>query len=131
MRSMMHNDGRGASLSQNDRNAAASLYGSAAPAEGAPPSDGGGFAAPSGVSVAATSPNEAHVTWTDNSDGERRFRVQVQVRRRFVDVGMVGANMTEMVVGSLTPGSTVAFRVRAERRGELTAWSEVATATLP
>jgi hypothetical protein len=130
MRSMMHNDGRGASLSQNDRNAAAALYGGAAPGE-APPSDGGGFGAPSGVTVEALSPTEARVTWTDNSDGERRFRVQIQMRRRFVDVGMVGANATEMIVGNLAPGSTVAFRVRAEQRGELTPWSAVASVTLP
>ena len=90
----------------------------------------GGLAAPSNVTATPLSPTQVRVTWQDNSD-ERRFRVQFATGRRFQDAGVVGANATELVVGGLASGSTVRFRVAAERRGASSDYSEVVTVTLP
>jgi hypothetical protein len=127
MRAEAHNDGRGARLGEDDRLAVAVLYPGAGGGAGG---GGGGLAAPSNVTATPLSSTEVRVTWQDNSD-ERRFRVQFATGRRFQDAGVVGANATELVVGGLASGSTVRFRVAAERRGTSSDYSEVVTVTLP
>jgi hypothetical protein len=83
------------------------------------------------VSAEPVSSTQVRVTWQDNSDNERRFRVQFATGRRFQDAGVVGANTTELVVGGLFSGATVRIRVAAERRGSSSDYSEVVTVTLP
>jgi hypothetical protein len=132
MRAEVHDDGRGARLGDDDRLAVAVLYPGAGGggAGGGGGGAAGGLAAPSEVAVTPLSSTEVRVTWQDNSD-ERRFRVQFATGRRFQDAGLVGANTTEFVVGGLASGSTVRFRVAAERRGASSDYSEVVTVTLP
>ena len=133
MRAEAHDDGRGALLGEDDRLAVAVLY----PGSGGGGGGGGGGGAvggllpPSNVTATAISPTEVLVTWQDNSDNEKRFRVQFATARRFQDAGVAGANATELVVGGLASGSTVRFRVAAERRAASSDYSEVVSVTLP
>ena len=67
--------------------------------------------------------------------GQQRQRAPlprpVRDRPPVPDAGVVGANTTQMVVRGLASGSTVRFRVAAERRGASSGYSEVVTVTLP
>ena len=90
----------------------------------------GGLAVPSDVTATPLSSTEVRVTWEDN---RRRAPIPRPVRDRptIPGRGRGGANATELVVGGLASGSTVRFRVAAERRGTSSDYSEVVTVTLP
>jgi hypothetical protein len=123
MRAYVHDDSRGARLNSDDQAGIRSLY-----------KQGGGNnapGAPSNLTAAATSANEVHLTWHDNSSNETEFRIEVKVLGgSFADIGGVPANTTEADVSGLTPASGYAFRVRARNSFGDSAYSnEVAAAT--
>jgi hypothetical protein len=123
MRAYVHDDSRGARLNSDDQAGIRSLYkqgeGNNAPG------------APSNLTAAATSGNEVHLTWHDNSSNETEFRIEVKVLGgSFADIGGVPANTTEADVSGLTPASGYAFRVRARNSFGDSAYSnEVEAAT--
>jgi hypothetical protein len=123
MRAYVHDDSRGARLNSDDQAGIRSLY-----------KQGGGNnapGAPSNLTAAATSGNEVHLTWHDNSSNETEFRIEVKVLGgSFADIGGVPANTTEADVSGLTPASGYAFRVRARNSFGDSAYSnEVEAAT--
>jgi hypothetical protein len=106
-----HNDGRGARLTDDDRAAVSSLYGS-----GGSGSGGGGatLLAPQGLAAHATSNTEVTLTWRDRSVGEASYRVEVKVgKNRFREIKQLDADSSSTVVSHLTPGATYTFRVRS------------------
>ena len=96
-----------------------------APLPGAP-------AAPSGLEAQATSTTSLHLAWTDNSDDEDEFRVEVKSGAgAFTPLTPVPEPATDLT--GRTPGEALTFRVRAcKTAGDLCSpYSDAATLTLP
>jgi matrixin/fibronectin type III domain protein len=123
----VHNDGRGARLTDDDRAAVAQLY-----PNGSGSSNGGGaLAAPQKLTARATSSSEVTLSWRDKAAGEDSYRVEVKVGRgRFSEIQQLDANSTSTVISGLTPGGTYTFRVRAAAGSRFSPYAAV-TVTLP
>ncbi len=123
-----HDDGRGASLTDDDRAAVAQLYGS-----GSTTSPGGGvkLAAPQKIAARATSNTEVTLSWRDKATGEDGYRVEVKVaKNRFTEIQQLDPNSTSTVISDLAPGKTYTFRVRAAADSRFSPYAMV-TVTLP
>ena len=73
------------------------------------------LAAPSNLSATAISPNETKLEWTDNSDEEDGFSVEVKIDNddfRVLSMAL-GPNTREFFDTGLSPNSTYVYRVRA------------------
>lgn len=121
-----HNDGRGARLSVDDRNAIAQLYGDGSVGTG---SD---LAAPVRLTARSTKSSEAVLTWRDKALGEESYRVEAKRRGQpWQEVLSLPADSTSAVVPDLLPRTRYTFRVRAERGGAFSKYSNVAAAVTP
>ncbi|HBL28328.1 MAG TPA: hypothetical protein DD490_15955 [Acidobacteria bacterium] len=88
--------------------------------------------APTGLKALARSATEAHLTWTDRSNGETGFRIERSASGgAFTDIGAaVAANATSALVRGLTAGTAYQFRVRATgANSTFSAFSNTAAAT--
>jgi hypothetical protein len=125
-----HNDGRGAKLADDDRNAIAALYG-----DGSGPGSGGGtvkLSAPARLRARAAKSTEVVLTWRDKAVGEESYRIEVKPKRRpWQEVLSVDADSTSAVVPDLLPGTVYSFRVRAESGGRFSVYSNVASLATP
>jgi len=89
-------------------------------------------AAPSNLSATATSTTEARLTWQDNSNNETTFRVEVRpAGGSFQEIGSVPADTTAVNVTNLSAGESYQFRVRARNAAGSSAYSNVASVTMP
>lgn len=70
-------------------------------------------AAPSGLSVSAGSQSQLPLSWTDNSNGEDGYIVQVSDGGSWQEVGRTGANTASFQVQDLAAGTSYTFRVLA------------------
>ena len=121
MRAFIHDDGRGARLAADDRNALRSLY-DAGSAPTAP-------AAPTNLAATGVSTTEVQLTWTDRASSETGFRIEAKtLGGTYEEVGTVGPNATGAVVQELEPATGYSFRVRAFNAGGASAYSNEAVA---
>ncbi len=90
-------------------------------------------ATPRDLTVSALSPNQARLNWTDASDNERGFIIQVSVDggRRWRDAARLGAGVTEFTHSRLSRGVTYQYRVFAFNKYTRSLPSDVATVTTP
>jgi hypothetical protein len=124
MRAQVHNDGRGASLSTDDRNAVRALYPQAAVTSPKAPKP------PSGLAANALSTSEIQLTWVDASSNETAFLVEERgAFGEFVEIEQLGANVTSLVITGIPAGGFRAYRVRARNAGGTSAYSNEASAT--
>lgn len=123
-----HDDGRGARVSADDREAIAVLYtGSSRPTGGAAP------AAPTLLKGTVTAATEVTLTWRDKAKNEEEYRIEVKVKgaSRYQEVGILPADSTSAVVGDLTSGKSYQLRVRAAGGGKFSKYSNVVTVIVP
>jgi hypothetical protein len=103
MRAQIHNDGRGARLSDEDRAALSLLYGAAAPP-----------AAPTGLAATDRSTHEIVLTWDDNARGEIGYAIEAkELGGPFVLRATAPPDSTTWVVDGLAPETGYRFRLRA------------------
>jgi hypothetical protein len=108
MRAFIHDDSRGGTLKSDDMAAARALYKQpAGPGPTAP-------AAPAGLVADAVSTTQIALHWTDNSNNETGFAVEIAaLGGTFQVISSVGAGVTTAAVQGLAPASGYVFRVRA------------------
>jgi lysophospholipase L1-like esterase len=83
--------------------------------------------APTGVTVAVTSPTNVHVSWTDNTGGTAQYLVT----NGDTDSTTLPAGTTSTDWGPITPGTYMCFAVIASVPGGWSAWSPYACLTTP
>ncbi len=128
MYAFVHDDGRGAHLTDDDRAAINVLYGSSS---GGGNGGGATLTAPQRLAARATSNTSVTLTWRDRAQGEDGYRVEVKVGRgRFQEIQKLPANSTSAVINGLTPGATYTFRVRAAAGTSFSGYASV-NVTLP
>jgi hypothetical protein len=120
MYSNAHNDSRGARLTDDDRAAIAQLYGDGR-------TGGSALTAPARLTARSTKSTEVFLAWRDKAQGENSYRVEVKLRGQpWREVLVAAANTTSATVADLLPGKLYLFRVRAERGGAFSKYSNVA-----
>ncbi len=84
--------------------------------------------APSDLTVSRREVNLAHLTWRDNSTNELGFRLVRSLSESFESSFEIElpANSVDYVDEALEPGFTYFYKVRAERTGSVSDFSEVA-----
>ncbi len=88
--------------------------------------------APSALIAVAINPNQVNLSWTDNSNNERLFRIQRRVPGgAWALVGDVASNVTSYADTSVAGGVTYEFRVRARNNAGNSKPSLSATVTTP
>lgn len=76
--------------------------------------------------------NPVMVAWDDNSATETGFKVErAPSGGGFVQIGMVGANVTSYTDATVSPATTYSYRVRASNGSVDTAYTNVLTVTSP
>jgi fibronectin type 3 domain-containing protein len=71
-------------------------------------------AAPSGLLGTVTAANQVRLTWTDNSNDEDHYDIQLSLDgTTFTSIGSANINATSYFVSGLQPSTTYTFRVRA------------------
>ncbi len=88
-------------------------------------------AAPSRLQATAVSSTEIDLSWQDNSNNETGFSVEQLVNGTFLQIGTVGANVTQVHIINLSPQTSYTFQVRALNGSAASAPSNQATATTP
>ncbi len=89
-------------------------------------------AAPSNLQGTALSQNRVALLWTDNSNNEETFRVEMRTDAGpFTLVATLGAGVRTTEISALTAGTAYTFRVRAQNAAGSSAWSNTATVTTP
>ena len=119
MRATAHGDNRGVALQKDDRAGILSLY---------PDSKGGANkpAAPSGLEGEGLS-RSVRLTWTDNSDNETQFVVEMKKGKKYRVVATVKKNVTTATIDGLAAGKSFTFRVKAKKRKVVSDPSETVT----
>ncbi|MEX0784233.1 MAG: fibronectin type III domain-containing protein [Dehalococcoidia bacterium] len=94
---------------------------------------GGAPMAPTDLVATALTNTSILLTWADTATGETGFKIERSADGvSYLQIGMTGANTTSFVSGSLTPGTTYWYRVRAYEGILHSAYSAPAQgATLP
>ena len=90
------------------------------------------LSAPSNLTANVASVNQIKLAWTDNSDGEEGFeieRCQGTGCINFTRIAGVGPNVTTYSDSGLSPETAYAYRVRAYKASENSAYSNIARAT--
>lgn len=139
MRASVHDDGRGAEIRGDDRQAARRLYSSSGAGGGSGGGGDGGedeagdpLGAPTQLRASATSPTTGTLTWRDNASKEVEYQIFARTGTgswvHWVDAP---ANTTLVTFVEATPGIQYVFRVRARRGNEFSDWSNVARVTMP
>jgi len=82
-------------------------------------------AAPSDLSATAVSSSQIDLTWQDNANNEKGFKIE----RGPVQIDTVGANVTSYSDTGLDPLTTYTYRVRAYNDADDSAYSNEASAT--
>ena len=119
-----HQDGRCATLSQDDRNGIAFLYAEDTAPEVDPP------AAPTNLAANTVSPSEIMLIWEDQSNDEQKFRIErMEEGGTFEDIASVGANKETFTDTELDSDTTYSYRVRAKNQGGFSAYSNTSSAT--
>jgi hypothetical protein len=122
-----HDDGRGARLTDDDRQAVREIYGT-----GTGVSSPSNLAAPVKLAARATSKTTVTLTWRDKTAGEEGYSIEVQKKGGpFKEVLTVPANSTSAVVTDLLPGTVYFVRVRAFGGGGFSPYSPVARIVTP
>ncbi len=118
----IHNDGRGASITPDDRDGINTIYGSG-PLSNLP-------VPPSNLAAVAVSSSEIFLTWNDNSTNETSFRIEQRpLGGTFEQIGGPGSGGTQFTASGLEPLTTYEFRVRAANNSGASANSNIASAT--
>ncbi len=113
----IHNDGRGARLSTDDKNGIIFIYGD-------PP------AAPSELE-AEVRDEDVRLTWRDNSNDETKFEVWRSSGGGFSRVRVTTANTTSWLDTGVEGGTTYTYRTRAANAAGFSDWSNDAIVTMP
>jgi DNA-binding beta-propeller fold protein YncE len=70
--------------------------------------------APTALTVAAASPSQVRLTWSDNSDDEAGFEIERKTGSGpFTSIAFVGPNLTAFADSSVAVGALYTYRVRA------------------
>jgi hypothetical protein len=90
-------------------------------------------ASPANVTAVADTPSHLNISWTDASNNESGFAVDVSANPDFTNVQTLPAprNATSMSFPGASSGTTYYVRVRAVNALGGSAWSDVATVTTP
>ena len=91
-------------------------------------------AAPTNLAAAAVSKNQINLTWIDNAANETGFyleRCKGSTCTNFVQIAVLGANITSFSNTGLTANTTYRFRIRAYNTNGTSVYSNIATATTP
>ena len=124
MDAYIHDDGRGARFTADDRAAIAFLYGAGSVSAGAPP------VAPSGLTANSASPTSIALAWNDNSTAETGFVIELKSPLDdFQEVAVTGPEVTSFTVTALPAGLPGTFRVRARNAAGDSEPSNEASAT--
>ena len=88
-------------------------------------------AAPSGLSATAVSPSQIDLIWTDNSNDELGFRIELSLdgATGWTEIATVAVDATTYSDTALTSSTTYFYRVRAYNSGGGSDYSNVASAT--
>jgi hypothetical protein len=127
-----HNDGRGARLSSDDRNAVSQLYGdgSVIPPPPPPPT----LLAPNRLTVRATASTAVSLRWVDRAVGETAYVVEMRRNQKgvvFQPVATLPAGATTAMVTGLRAGTAYVFRVRATAGAVFSPYSPAVGAATP
>ena len=68
---------------------------------------------PSELAAKSISPYEVELSWKDNSDHEKGFEIESEIKRSYYSVGKTGPDQTKFVVSEALPGQFYKFRVKA------------------
>ncbi len=105
MRAIAHSDERGATIQKDDKAGIASLYSTGNPNKPAAPSD----------LEAESLSRSVRLTWSDNSNNETVFVVEMKKGKKYKAVGSVKKNVTSATVVGLASGKSYTFRVTAKK----------------
>jgi len=127
-----HNDGRGARLSTDDRNAVSQLYGdgSVVPPPPPPPT----LLAPTRLIGRATSSTAVSLRWTDRAVGETAYVVEMRRNQKgiaFQPAATLPAGANAIVITGLKAGTAYVFRVRATAGAAASPYSPAAGVATP
>src|SRR5205814_1170047 len=86
-------------------------------------------AAPTSLSATAASQSALDLSWTDNSNGEDGYLVQVSDSGGWREIGKTGANATMFTLDSLAPSTSYTVRVLACNASGNSQPSNTSTAT--
>ena len=124
MRAQAHDDGRGARLQTDDKNAVRTLYpqpDEIGPSTPDPPSE---------LVAIAGSVSEVQLTWNDGSEDETGFLVEERTAfGEFAEIASLAADVTSLVVTEIPAGTFRAYRVRARNASGASDFSNEASAT--
>jgi hypothetical protein len=99
--------------------------------QGTAPPPGTAPAAPGNLQGQAVSESAIQLTWSDNSGNEDSFRVEQSINGSFQQVQITAANATTAQITGLQVGIAYTFRVRAANAHGNSAYSNLATITIP
>jgi hypothetical protein len=127
-----HDDGRGASLSDDDRAAVAQIYGDGT-GSGGSGGGSGSLAAPVRLTARATSATTASLAWRDKAQGEETYEVEMKAARngQFQVVATVPAGSTSAQVTGLKARTAYFFRVRAVAGDQTSPYSAAVVVRTP
>jgi hypothetical protein len=134
MYAFAHNDGRGASLTADDRAAVSVLYGDGSGSgSGGSGGGSGSLTAPARLTVRATSRTTAVLTWRDKAQGEESYVVERATARRgpFQVVATLPAGSTSAQLTGLKPATAYFFRVRAVSGDQTSPYSPIVGVRTP
>jgi hypothetical protein len=129
-----HNDGRGATLSDDDRAAVSVLYGDGTAGGSGGGSGGGSLAAPVRLTGRATSATTVDLTWRDKARGEESYQVEMKANTRraaFQVVAALPAGSTSAKITGLRARTSYFFRVRAVAGDQASPYSGVVGVKTP
>lgn len=86
-----------------------------------------GLNAPGGLCRGQVGADRVELKWTDHSNNESRFHIQMAVNGKWKDSGDASASSTQFVVTGLRANTQYQFRVRAENQWTVSDYSDILT----